>query len=103
EPVRSGGTYNPRTSATASTGHSEECLTNGLNSAKEDWYNIWTIQTSRCSAQTPRFEASQPRTRLSLTTFSHVIDSYAWIEYFRASPAGERAKKLAPAVQVWVS
>jgi predicted nucleic acid-binding protein len=38
--------------------------------------------------------ASQPRTRLSLTSFSHVIDSYPWIEYFRASPAGERAKKL---------
>jgi len=32
--------------------------------------------------------------RLRLTSFSHVIDSYAWIEYFRASPAGERAKKL---------
>jgi predicted nucleic acid-binding protein len=31
--------------------------------------------------------------RLSLTSFSHVIDSYAWIEYFRASPAGERAKR----------
>jgi len=30
--------------------------------------------------------------RLSLTSFSHVIDSYAWIEYFRASPEGARAR-----------
>ena len=25
-------------------------------------------------------------------SFSHVIDPYAWIEYFRASPEGQRAK-----------
>ena len=30
--------------------------------------------------------------RLSLTSFSHVIDSYAWIEYFKASSEGEKAK-----------
>ena len=31
--------------------------------------------------------------RLKHTSYSHVIDSYAWIEYFKASPEGERAKK----------
>ena len=30
--------------------------------------------------------------RLSLTSFSHVIDSYAWIEYFKASNEGGKAK-----------
>ena len=38
-------------------------------------------------------EASLPRTRPNPTSYSHVIDSYAWIEYFRASTEGERAKK----------
>ena len=27
------------------------------------------------------------------TSYSHVIDSYAWIEYFKASPEGERTKR----------
>ncbi len=26
-------------------------------------------------------------------TYSHIIDSYAWIEYFRASSEGQRAKE----------
>src|SRR5467141_1307829 len=30
--------------------------------------------------------------RLIRTSFSHVIDSYAWIEYFKASPEGGKAK-----------
>lgn len=31
--------------------------------------------------------------RLKPTSYSHVIDSYAWIEYFKASAEGERAKR----------
>ena len=46
-----------------------------------------------CLALALGCEASLPRTRLNLTSYSHVIDSYAWIVYFRASPEGERAKK----------
>ncbi len=30
--------------------------------------------------------------RLSLTSFNHIIDIYAWIEYFKASEEGEKAK-----------
>ena len=32
-------------------------------------------------------------TRPSPMSFSHVIDSYAWIEYFRASREGEKARQ----------
>ena len=31
--------------------------------------------------------------RLNHTSYSHIIDSYAWIEYFKASNEGENAKR----------
>ncbi len=44
-------------------------------------------------ARTPSFDRFLPRKRLSRTSFRHVIDTYAWIEYFRASPLGEKARE----------
>ncbi len=45
-----------------------------------------------CLVRTRSFARSLPKKRLSLTTFRHLVDTYAWIEYFRASPLGDRSK-----------
>ena len=46
-----------------------------------------------CSVQTPSFDPSLLGKRLNLTSFRFVIDTYAWIEYFRASLAGGESKQ----------